>query len=683
MKPDPLFIERAKHHHQRIAGIERQVSLLSSSRLRDQLLAAQHRLLDGMVDDNPCLPYPPGTFDGPIGLGFDQRTSTALGVAATTLSTHTIIQGTTGSGKTSAAAHITANIARANPDVKISYLDPKGDYRRRALDDRRCIIITPDLPLNILRPPSFLTKEDYHALLLDVFGRSHWAGQQQLGVLKEALQAAYEHHPDPNIEDIVTCLQPMLSVKHTYQQRDAARGVINKLGDIKRLLPGTHWAKGSCLSMEDLANAPSYCRLVPGNTYEFVFTLRLLVHHARNQALMIRNTLEDIVVIDESLQILSEHTAHMEGTPLLDQAISTMREMGIGLIITTSSWRHISAHVRNNANIQIAMLTTDGWEAEEVRRSLQLTQSEFSRFQQLRPLECFVRVPAHWPYAVLASVPVFPAHEKLVDETEFQCIAKEPYQALLPPPPLAPMITTTPPPATPPPGAPVALGEAQAKLLQAIDQLQMPMSTEAYAAAGLSLQAGDRAAKHLESIDLLARNPVVARNGRGGKAIALQLTNAGYERLGKKPPHGLRGGSSPQHTYIVTNLARQIPGAHIEQRLGEKSIDLVFRANPALIALIDRLAECLCTTPAQVMTGDLIALEVEASFDDTDATKTSVRNATADLAAGATTVILATMKTTREAVSDEFLRQLPSSLHSRIWVTDALDLLCALKERAR
>jgi hypothetical protein len=256
------------------------------------------------------------------------------------------------------------------------------------------------------------------------------------------------------------------------------------------------------------------------------------------------------------------------------------------------------------------------------------------------------------------------------------------------PTPTIPPNTTTPaviapnaqPRVAPAPVLPVALSTAEQALLHAIAQLVISTSVVAYRAAKLTIQAGDRAAKHTEALGLLVREPITARAGRGGSAIALQLTNAGYARLDKKPPHGLRAGSSAQHQYLVLTLAKLLPDARIEATLGGqggKSIDLLLRLTPAherFTQILAANATCLTANQAPLMPGELVAVEIETSVD------TIINNITKNFAAGIAHNITATMPKAFDAATKHVLNDIPREQLGRVLLINVFDLISGLQE---
>lgn len=713
-----------------LRAIWRQAQLPSNMGLRARTLYLQRvQSYDVALREMPF--FPAAESSGDVALVRDQVSGETLHAPAVALTGHGLVVGSTSFGKTSVAACITESVQRAHPTTLVSYFDPKNDWRARTYADPRCIAITPDIPLNIFRPPSFLAPEHYDALLLDAFARSHWAGYHQSRSFTMAKDRARTMTEDPSMHDVVTQLDRLLGKEFTYGERDAAGNMQYKLGQFARIARGIYYAKGRCLTMESLANVPVWWPMVPGDSYEFLFTLWLQVKFHYNQAHHIHDTLHSLVVIDESLQIFSEHTSHMDGSALMDRAISTMREPGIGLLFTASSRKNLSQLVKSNATCQIAMGMTDGAEAEDIKRTFQLTPDEFAYYQRLKPLECIVHCPSRWPNNVLGIVPPFT--DKFVTDADFHRAATERQRALLPPTPMPITITTNAPnsadaegqrlrltrtdvehstiahntdvpdaealrtiphnsiddstrltaapqsptenaTATPPP---VTITPALEALLSVIGRETIITSTPAYKKANLGLSAGDGAAKQGETLGLLTRSPILALSRKN--AVALELTDEGYQRMQLKRPHGTRGGDSAQHRYIVHSIMRVTTGARIETQIGTTTCDITVRLTDQHAVFIEAIAhnaQYLTMNHHALRPGDLIAIEVEVS----NPRKTASKNVIANHEHGITCTIIATMPKKMEATIRALAKGVPPQLHARVVIIDAFDLLNALRD---
>jgi len=89
--------------------------------------------------------------------------------------------------------------------------------------------------------------------------------------------------------------------------------------------------------------------------------------------------------------------------------------------------------------------------------------------------------------------------------------------------------------------------------------------SEAYGGINVFYAIGDAAKTNLLQLGFMTATLIVARSGRGGAANALQLTPAGYERLGMTPPRRSRGAQSE---YLIQSLHKLLPGSNIEVTLG-------------------------------------------------------------------------------------------------------------------
>jgi len=171
--------------------------------------------------EHPVLPAGLSSYTGPVGLLVEKATQRLLGVTPRTLCGHILITGPSGRFKTTLAGIIASNARLIQPNVQVSYLDIKEDWRGDAYRNPQCLLAWRDLPLNILRPPTFLPKDLYNALLLDTLLRSHWGAHHQHRILTLGLQAAREKTDDPNWEDVVNGIKSLRTTHASFQQRDA------------------------------------------------------------------------------------------------------------------------------------------------------------------------------------------------------------------------------------------------------------------------------------------------------------------------------------------------------------------------------------------------------------------------------------------------------------------------------
>jgi hypothetical protein len=295
--------------------------------------------------------------------------------------------------------------------------------------------------------------------------------------------------------------------------------------------------------------------------------------------------------------------------------------------------------------------------------------------------ECIIRLGDRWREPILAVFPNLPINKNVTAEpdpprsTAYNTNAR-------PEPPRRLLVAAGKPPENDSRPKPVRFTISEEALLRWLCKRKgIATVTEAYNGAGLPPQVGDRAKKKLEDLGYVKCEPIVARPGRGGAALAISPTPLAYERLNIKPPRTTRGGDSVQHEFLVTKTAEHITGTTIETALGQKSIDLVFRLTPdhdRLLAWLSSNAHYLSMERATIAHNDLVAIEVEVS----DPSKTAPRNVAGDLDAGAALVIVATMPKIVDLAKRALLTDVPTTLLARVVVVDALQFLEALRRGA-
>lgn len=635
---------------------------------------------------------------GTVTLGNQAIDNSPVMVSPHELSTHVHVASGTGGGKTSFLSAALRSLRAAEPRVRRIDFDQKTDWRRDAADNNT-VIITPTTPIAMLTPPSGTDAVRHYAhvrkcLLVTTYSAGHVDNILTLG-----MEEAQRRNPHYGLGDAFDVIHDMLRLKGTYQFQDSVLKTDQRGNNIRRLRPGLLARDG--WTIDDLSQHNLYID-IPSITSDidlffFVWLVESLYLRQREQQR--RDPLSYVIVMDEATTLWQANdTNRINDTPYLSETHSRVREYGISFWTTSTSTLVLDRLFRSNTSIQVAMRMNNAAEITETANNMGLTKAQAMRLRSLPPGEAIIRLP-RWPHAIHATFP--PPSSKSVTSQEWAAAITRTEQqtpkALPAPVPAtnapntqpAPPIALPPkespalPAAPPPPAAPVAhvrLSVAEEALLRATERLVIPMATEAYTEAKLSLQVGDRAAKQNESLGFLTRNPILARPGRGGNATALQLTTAGYDRIGAKPPHGTRGGSSAQHDFLIHRLARAIPGAMVEKTLGGKngkSIDLVLRRGPEhdhLLRTVEDLAQPLAPTTQPVGPGDLIAIEIET----TEAT--ALNNATKNLDAGIALHIAATLPKALDATMKALLTGLATQYHERVIVIDALRLLHSLRE---
>lgn len=646
-----------------------------------------------VLTNQPFVPAPTSVLSaGDIVIGNQVPDGTPITLSRPEFAQHTHVVGTTGGGKSSFLDAVLDSLDTVAPDAHRLYLDQKDDWRAHAVKNPRCLIITPTLPIAMLATPQNAAPKDHRSHVRKCLTKTMYGAAHIDSILQQAMDAATAQSPRAGLGDTLRVVNDFLRVKSTYQFQDSVIKAAHRLNTIEQLRPGLLANDG--WTIDDLANHDLYV-YIPGMTSDvdlFFFTWLVEQLYLRQKAHQRRDPLTWVIVMDEATTLWQAYNeGRIQGTPFLSETHSRVREYGIAFVTTSTSSIILDRLFRSNTGTQVATRLSNAAELRDVSANLGLTTIQENALRCLPQGQCIIRL-SRWQHPILASFQ--PPTNKHVDDKDWndgiqRTEAQTPQRHATPPTRPTPQPVPAPGPQRPrtlPSDTvipPVTLTAQQTSLLQAVADLVIPTSTIAYKKAGLTLSIGDASAKHLEILGLLDRNPIIARPGRGGSAISLELTKLGWERLNQKPPHQTRGGDSAQHRYLVHHLAHCIPGSKIEATVGVggkggKSVDILVRITDAHERLLNVIASN--TTPLAaghrgVALGDLVGIEVEVS----DPNKTATPNAVQNHEHGINTTIIAVMPKALDATRKHLLNDLPGDVLSRVILVDALQLLEGLR----
>lgn len=459
-----------------------------------------------------------------------------------------------------------------------------------------------------------------------------------------------------------------------YIRRDAIQGTTRRIYRISSLYPGIARTNRG-ITIEQLSQ---HSLVFPAKTLnetdEFLFTILIHLKFEHNRHHQQRGTLSSLIVIDEGLLTFDKNANRIEG-PVLSSIATRTREYGMGIIITSSSLQRTDQLFQSNTSLHAIMGVTDGNEATAASKILSLSPQQREYLdRKLAPGQVILKTGEVWKEPMLATFPNLNI-DKSIAASEWEAAVRR-TRALAPPEPPPTINHATNKPSL---EQPVALNKTQEALLRSIGDRLRP-ETEHYAGLGIHPQTGTRAMKQVVSLGLARVERIVVRPGRGDSTNCPILTKPGYERLNSKSRTGTRGGDSIQHQYLVQEYARLITTSSIETKLGEKSIDLVFRYDPArhdgLASVLDKVGRSLTTTPVTITSGLLCALEVEVS----DPLRTGITNVIQNHDAGIALNILAVMPAKLLEATSELKERLDHGLQESVIVAGALEFLQALRQ---
>lgn len=588
---------------------------------------------------------------------------------------HIIVAGPSGSGKTTLLQPLGLQVRSAGGHLIIA--DYKNDLSWLAATDNDFLILHPDAPLNLLDHPAYVRRDEYITMLLSILTRSYYGGEHLRQVAHDTLWETYRRYDHPSINDWHHVTKERQTPKETYQRRDALNGLIMRQNRFIEQLPGMARNRIGIPHQALWERSLYLGALHQNDTNEFLTAWTVNSYYLWARAHQARNAMRYLILLDEGLLTFGEGN-RIDG-PVLLPLVPLLREYGAALAIATAHHGAIHETIRANVYTTVILPLANATDLAPAARSLGITQESAAHLLHLQPGQAVVKT-GKWRSPILLEFPPLP-YEKTITEEQWRAAIQRTNQLA----PAAPTVTTpdsSKTPAPPEPATkPVALSVAEEALLRTIAKETVMTVSQAYKAAGLPPQVGDRAMKKLVLLDFVERDKILVRKGRGGTAIGLRPTHRAYDRINTKPAHGTRGGDSVQHQWLVTRIAKHLPGCMVEPTLGDhgdggKSIDIVFRITPENTAHWQRMTSTFQHLVDDIINpkeGDLVGIEVETTPAN------AASNATKNLAVGIAFNITATMPDTIEATTRSLRKAIPTDAQRRVVVADALDLLEALK----
>ena len=640
-----------------------------------------NRFAQHLRDTNPfASAAAPLAADG-IALGVEIETGLSLNITPSALSRHALITAPTGGAKTTYAHNVILQ-ARAR-SVVVWVADPKLDGRYLVVRDTDFLIIERDTPFNVLQPLPFADRATHIHLIAHCFAKTHYGGEHTMQVMEIALARAYEQHPVPCLADVLAIVDTLAPKGSTYGWVDAVRNVQYKLWRLRDRYPVAFTTR-SC-NLDVLFRRSLYLPLLFQSTSdEFVFAVLahlLFLHHYHAG---IRD-LTTLIIYDEGLTGWSSKPANIDQAPVLATLQVQLREMGIGMLVTSAAISMTSALLKSNVHIRVTMGAGNPQDIDELTRTFQFTPDQRDYLlTRITPGQAIVKIGtdvprlvtfpnitdekrvslAAWQEALqrtdILRPPVsplqLPAAREEHEGNGQPTPAQRPAPSSSPPSRVAPVVEKT------PSNSRVPLNKHASALLEDVADHPLTLTTPAFARCKLRLSEGDRAKTQLIDLGFMDSHRVRTGSGRGKTGSALRLTQAGWQWLDRTPPKGTRGGDSAQHEFLVTELARRIPSSMIETL----SVDLVIPYNTIRHAALHHALEALCARNIALNDGEIIALEIESSRPLT----TGPRNVQRDT--GFALTIIATLGKTQEL--QQVIRE-----NDRVVIIDALRLLDALR----
>jgi hypothetical protein len=522
---------------------------------------------------------------------------------------HMYAAGESGSTKTSFATTMILNMLayRKNSGKKIGIIIPdiKGDYTGLArIDDENILVIDPSglfNPWEIFHPFTNPTEKQLRNIIdnwrtgfVELLSDIYQFGVRGRTILNRAIYNCYEKlgiyegsNKYPLTVEIVEEIE-RLSVKRYSSMEKAKESIISTFQDLILINLDLSRRHGipleklldKCLILPLSGYSQEEQQLIIGMLYYWIYKYYFLAGK-RNQGL------KNLFLIDEAQLVLPAETATISKQPAIARYLALAREFGIGNFFLSQGKIHASA--LQNIDCYFLFRSSASDILEDIsRRSLMLDTDQIyyqARGLNLGEFICVVKGRINEP--IVVSFPE-PSIDKGISDEEMEGIMQ---------PRLEPLMSE--------------LSEREEvivekgnnkeekarwiidkrKLLEVLVANPFAATTEIYQASGLDPYRGNRAKKILVAEGRLEEHRLNLAEKRGGTAVYLEITTAGYQYLEELgiPYEKLKGKGSLEHKlwqakileyYKKRGLSAQIEGkeygvedaADVAVAIGNKNI---------------------------------------------------------------------------------------------------------------
>jgi hypothetical protein len=517
---------------------------------------------------------------------------------------HGLAIGESGSTKTSLASTIVINMLayRRNTGKRIGIIIPdiKGDYVGLArIDDEDILVIDPSglfNPWEIFHPFDSPSKEQLRNIIdnwrtgfVELLCDIYQFGVRGRTILNRAIYNCYERsgvyegsNRYPLTIEIVEEIE-RYEIKRYSSMEKAKESIISTFQDLILInldLSRRHGIPlekllGKCLILPLAKYSQEEQQLVIGMLYYWIYKYYFLAGK-RNQGL------KNLFVIDEAQLVLPAEPINIAHQPAIARYLALAREFGIGNFFLSQGKIHGSA--LQNIDCYFLFRSSASDILEDIsRRSLMLDTDQIyyqARGLNLGEFICVVKGRINEPIVVSFPEPFI---EKCISDEEIERIMQ---------PRLEPLMSE--------------LSEREEviverkhnkgekarwiidkrKLLEVLVVNSFVATTEIYKASGLDPYRGNRAKKILVSEDRLAEHRLNLAEKRGGTAVYLEITAAGYQYLEELgiPYEKLKGKGSFEHKLWQTKILEYYRGRGLSAQVEGKEYGIEDAADVAVVA---------------------------------------------------------------------------------------------------
>lgn len=366
-----------------------------------------------------------------------QKTETEVKLDLNSLTMHTLITGSTGSGKSNAVYHILNEVRRKG--IPFLVIEPaKGEYKS-VFKDIRCYGTNP-LIGELLRINPFSFPKGIHVLehidrLIEIFNVCWPMYAAMPAVLKESVENAYKSagwdldisenekvdNLFPTFDDVLRELNKTIN-KSEYSgdtKGDYIGSLSTRIRSLTNGINGRIFVSDE-MNLQDLFDQSAIVDLSRvGSTETKSLIMGLLVmklqEYRLDKAESMNEELKHVTVIEEAHNLLkktsteqSMDSSNMLGksVEMLSNAIAEIRTYGEGFIIVDQAPNMLDTAAIRNTNTKIVLRLPENQDREITGKSIALKENQFDELSKLQTGVAAV-YQNDWQEAVLCKLPKF------------------------------------------------------------------------------------------------------------------------------------------------------------------------------------------------------------------------------------------------------------------------------------
>ena len=520
-----------------------------------------------------------------------------FGISRQELTSHCLIAGRTGAGKTNTSFQIISSLVKEN--IPFIILDWKKTHRNlvEIFPEIKVFTVGRDISpfyFNPLIPPPGVNPRNWALALTQIWEASSLLGPGATHLLLKAFDYLYTNfgiydNPDsdhyPTMHDLLSYLESLDIKKFREAQW---------LSSAKRAVQSICFGdQGNALKVRERASANTLQKLLDGSiileletlTHSgkifFIYSLLLWLHHYSLNTTE-RGQLKRVLILEECHHLLSKHFHKVTSTEdILENLLRESREFGTAFVMLFQTVSSIPNTALSNIHTIICHNLVHDLDLQAMSNILLLDPKERKYISQLKVGQAIVKMQTRYTRPFLITVPCFNiTRDRILTDSEIakQTIADSPILQPIPRQENKSEVNS--------PISPKGIyGDELAFLLSILNRPFLSTSTR-YKELGMYMKKGNAIKFKLFQLELIRHLPIQLS---GNKTIKLsELTSKGkvfLQEKGYSPKYDLESKGGLEHAFWVDSIRQMLYGRGYRVKLEEKGVDLVAFKNGEQIAI--------------------------------------------------------------------------------------------------